>query len=399
MTKILAIMRKDLKLRFSDKIEWLFFLVLPVIFTLLGSKMMWGRGGDSRIVIVVVDQDQSALSADLLRLLEYSEAVNPVVEDLTAAETMFKEHDASAILVIPAGMEAKLEAGEPVALDFRKAPGGNNGLAAQQEVQRAVGQISRALAMTHASMAAAAQRQPFNSDPEIQAYYDASLTAAQRQFAEAPIRIVITTPETALASAEEASAAHASAGQLIIWVFIPLLGTSVLMTDERVNGTLRRLVTTPTAKATFLGGTIGGQMVYSLIQMLILVIFGVVVLQVPWGQNPLALLILLVSFGLAAVAMGTALGTFVKTSSQANGISIAGGMVMSLLGGCMVPLELFPPGVATAVHILPTTWAVEGMTELIMFGAGVAEILPYAAVLLGFAVVFFIIGVLRFRYE
>ena len=41
--------------------------------------------------------------------------------------------------------------------------------------------------------------------------------------------------------------------------------------------------------------------------MLMLVVIGVLLLKVPWGQNPLALLVLLVSFGLAAVAMGTML--------------------------------------------------------------------------------------------
>jgi ABC-2 type transport system permease protein len=111
------------------------------------------------------------------------------------------------------------------------------------------------------------------------------------------------------------------------------------------------------------------------------------------------LLALLVSFGLAAVAMGTMLGTFTRTPSQANGISIALGMVMGLLGGCMLPLEVFPPAVANAAKILPTTWAMMGMTQLTVYNAGLVEILPYAAVLLGFALVFFIVGVLRFRYE
>ena len=171
------------------------------------------------------------------------------------------------------------------------------------------------------------------------------------------------------------------------------------MADERVRGTLRRLVTTPTRKPTFLIGMITGQFTYGLIQMLMLVLIGAVLLKVPWGQNPLALLVLLVSFGLASVAMGIMMGTFTRTSSQANGLSIALGMVLGLLGGCMFPLELFPPAVATAAKILPTTWAMMGMTQLTVYNAGLIQILPYAAVLFGFSVVFFVVGVWRFRYE
>jgi ABC-2 type transport system permease protein len=133
--------------------------------------------------------------------------------------------------------------------------------------------------------------------------------------------------------------------------------------------------------------------------MALLVGFGILVMGVNWGQSPLALAIMLVSFGLASVAFGTMLGTFVKTDSQANSISIMAGMVMALLGGCWFPLELFPEGVRAAVHVLPTTWAMEGLTDLVLRGQGLAEVLPKAGVLIGFAAVFFVVGVWRFRYE
>lgn len=75
------------------------------------------------------------------------------------------------------------------------------------------------------------------------------------------------------------------------------------------------------------------------------------------------------------------------------------GMVMALLGGCWYPLELFPSFVQSAVKVLPTTWAMQGMLDLTLRGQGLGAILPEAGVLLGFAVVFLMIGVLRFKYE
>jgi len=91
------------------------------------------------------------------------------------------------------------------------------------------------------------------------------------------------------------------------------------------------------------------------------------------------------------------MGTLVRSEAQANNMSILMGMVMALLGGCWYPLELFPQGVQMAVRILPTTWAMQGMIDLILRGKGAVEILPQAGVLLGFAAVFFIIGIARFR--
>ncbi len=80
-------------------------------------------------------------------------------------------------------------------------------------------------------------------------------------------------------------------------------------------------------------------------------------------------------------------------------MSIMLGMVMGLLGGCMWPLELFPPAMQKIVHVLPTTWAMQALTDLTMRGEGLLAVLPDIGVLLGFAVVFFVVGVKRFRYE
>jgi ABC-2 type transport system permease protein len=74
-------------------------------------------------------------------------------------------------------------------------------------------------------------------------------------------------------------------------------------------------------------------------------------------------------------------------------------MVMALLGGCWYPSELFPPFVQTAAKILPTTWAMQGMLDIVARGEGLAGVLLPAGVLLGMAVVYFAVGVKRFRFE
>ena len=400
MRKIWAITWKDVRLRFSSRSEYLFFLILPLLFTTILGGLSFGSDGDNRIRLPVVNEDGGVEAQALLTTLADSGAVRTEEVARAEAETLYEDQDVVAMLVIPAGFSSSLQQGEAVTLGWHAQAGNGDSLAAEQAVRAAVSDVSRALAIANTSVAAAAEVRPFDSDEAAADFFAASLAQAQLLLAEEPARVVVTRPEvTESGSGEYDPGAQASAGQLITWVFIPLLGTSALFAYERTRGTLRRLLTTPTNKATYLLGTISGQLLVALVQMAILVGFGVLVMKLNWGQSPLALAVMLVSFGLAAVAMGTMLGTFIKSEGQANNLSIMLGMVMALMGGCWYPLELFPPAVQSAVRVLPTTWAMLGLMDLVLWGRGLVEILPKAGVLLGFALVFFVIGVRRFRYE
>ncbi len=401
--KITAMAWKDTIVRFSSRTEILFFLILPLVFTVLLSGGVGGSltgDGDNRIVLLVVNEDDSEPATTLVDALAASDVVRINEQPLAEAEALFADEEASALLVIPAGFGAAVLGGETAVLDLRQLPNDSNASAADRAVQTAVSQISRPWVIARNSVDEAERLEPFANDDTRLAYFQQATAFAESMLDEAPQRMIVTQPDAALVSVNTYDqAAHQSAGQLITWVFIPLLGVSALMALERRTGTLRRLLVTPTRKATYLLGTVSGQYAAAIVQMALLIGFGVVVMKVNWGQSPVGLAVMLLTFGLAAVAFGVMMGAFVKTEGQANNLSIMMGMTMALLGGCWFPIELFPPTVQTAVHVLPTTWAMQGLTDLLMRGAGVAEILPEAAVLCGFAVVFFIVGVTRFRYE
>ncbi len=398
MRQIIAIAWKDTLVRFSSPSELLFFIILPVVFTLVLSGGISQVGqSDNRVAVLVLDEDHTALSAELLQALAASPSLRTVTVNAASAEAEFARNNTPAWLTVPAGFGAALSANQPAALNVRTLPNDLNAVVAQRGITLAAGQVSRALTAARTSVTEAERLRPFASGAARQAYFDASLAAARAAFAAAPSRVTVTQPPAA--ANDFNGNAHASAGQLITWVFVPLLGTSALFAYERSTGTLRRLLTTPVGKATYLLGTLGGQLAWALVQMLLLVVFGSLVLGLNWGRSPAGLAVILVSFGLASVALGTTLGTFVRSEAQANGVSLALGMSLALLGGCWYPLELFPPAARMAAQALPTTWALQGMTNLLLRGGGLAAVLPQAGVLLGFAVVFFAVGVWRFRYE
>jgi ABC-2 type transport system permease protein len=395
--KIFAIAWKDTRIRFSGWSEWLFFLVLPIIFTLIVAG---GTGGstDPRISLVVVDEANSNLSAQLIAALQKSEAVRPELQPLATAQSQLSQRQVSAVLVIPPEFDLQHIEGGSVQLELRQLPNDINAAVAQRAVQAVLSRVSSIADIASTSVTEAEKIKPFESLRARQEYFDASLQEAQAAMDQAPARVAVSTA-AANNRINYDPRANSSAGQLITWVFIPLIAISSMFAYERQKGTLRRVLTTPTRKSTYLLGTIIGQVLIALVQMLLLIGFGSLFLNLAWGRSPAALSLMLVASALAAAALGTALGTLVKTEGQASGLSILFGMILALLGGCWYPIELFPQVVRTAVQILPTTWAMRGLLDILLRGAGLVAILPTAAVLFGFAAVFFLIGIFRFRYE
>jgi ABC-2 type transport system permease protein len=398
MKKIFAIAWKDAIIRFASSSELLFFIILPVVFTFLLAGGTPSGNEENRIRLLVVDESQTAVSQQIIDELENSTAVYPELATREEAQSQFDQRRASSVLIIPAGIDlASLQSGS-AEVEMLQQPNNLNATVQERAVLTAIRRVSSSISAAQNAVSVREEKQPFASDTEKEAYFETSLELAQNIQAEAPERVTViegTTPDTV----EYDPRANSSAGQLITWVFIPLFGISALFAYERQQGTLRRLLTTPSRKATFLLGTISGQVAMALIQMLLLVGFGILVMKLNWGRDPLALFVILLASALAAAAFGTTMGTFVKTEGQASGLSIMFGMVMALMGGCWYPLELFPAAIQNAVKVLPTTWAMQGMLDLVLRGKGLMDILPEAGVLLGFAVVFFTVGVLRFRYE
>jgi len=398
MKKIFAIAWKDAIVRFASSSELLFFVILPVVFTFLLAGGTPSGNEENRIRLLVVDEAQTTISQQIIDELENSTAVYPEVVGREEAQSQFDERRASSVLIIPTGIDlASLQSGS-AEVEMLQQPNNLNATVQERAVLTAIRRVSSAISAAQNAVSVREEKQPFVDEAEKQAYFETSLDLAQSIQEDAPERVTViegSTPD----QIEYDPRANSSAGQLITWVFIPLFGISALFAYERQQGTLRRLLTTPSHKATFLLGTISGQVAMALVQMLLLVGFGILVMKLNWGREPLALFVILFASALAAAAFGTTMGTFIKTEGQASGLSIMFGMVFALMGGCWYPLELFPSAIQNAVKILPTTWAMQGMLDLGVRGGGLIDILPETVVLLGFAVVFFTVGVLRFRYE
>jgi len=116
------------------------------------------------------------------------------------------------------------------------------------------------------------------------------------------------------------------------------------------------------------------------------------------GSVPGFLAVALTSAVMAA-AFGILIAALGRTPQAVRGVSMLAVLVMLMLGGAWMPSFLFPAWLQQLTVAIPTRWAIDGLDAMTWRGLDLASALTSSAVLLGFAAVFLLLALWRFRWE
>ncbi len=83
-------------------------------------------------------------------------------------------------------------------------------------------------------------------------------------------------------------------------------------------------------------------------------------------------------------------GSIGGNEDRVSAISPPVGIVLGALGGCMVPLEVFPDSMLSVAKVVPHYWAMTAWQRLVFDGDGLEAIAGPLLVLIGFASVFMV---------
>jgi ABC-2 type transport system permease protein len=147
---------------------------------------------------------------------------------------------------------------------------------------------------------------------------------------------------------------------------------------ERVEGTLPRLMTTPTGAAQVLGGKVFGIFLSGAAQVGVLVLASSLLFGLRWG-DPLAVAAIILAVAAAATGWGLLLAALARTPAQVGSLGSALMLVFGILGGSFFPAAGFPGWLQAISRLTPNAWGLEAFNTLAR-GNGLAHIgLPLAA--------------------
>lgn len=178
-----------------------------------------------------------------------------------------------------------------------------------------------------------------------------------------------------------------------------MLGMGSTIAGERETGELARLFMTPTSVSTIIGGKIAAKLLIELVRALILIFMAVLLFHVSIKGGFLQTFIVLVIGALCFVGFGIMLSARTSTQEDYAQISLPFSMPMMFVSGVFYPIETMPWILQKLAYIFPLTYLNNAMRAVMLKGQTLADVWLDLLILIGFTVLFFVIGVKRFNRD
>ncbi|MBK9052135.1 MAG: ABC transporter permease [Chloroflexi bacterium] len=407
---------KDTLIRFRDVNALLFMIAAPLLITaIIGSAFgnFFNDSGDvpiSGIPFIIVDGDETISSEQLIALFTDDEILAELVateqmDDLDAAKRRVMVGESRAVLYIPPGFDEQVQGAEAEAdgatmLELYVDAAANitpniiRGI-----LDRVAAGYSTALISVDVGVAQvvddAAAYGPALANLETVVQEQVNVITEDRGRQRITLRQVIEGQEEEESNFSPAAFFGPSMA-IFFLLFTVMEGTRSILVEDQ-EGTLPRLLSTPTRPATILLGKMGGVFLTGVLQFTILLVGSRLLFNMDWGNSPVGILLLVVAFVAAATSLGMFIAAFARDNVQANIIGSAIILIFGILGGNFTTTLNYPDWLITVSKLTLNYWGIEGFSDLTWRGLGLVDILPEVGALILFALIAFALAVWRFQ--
>lgn len=418
---ILPIVRTAVIALRRDRAALALSFVLPVAFFSIFASIFGRSGGNStpKIAVIVVDQDRSQASSDLLKALERDGSLEvrtappakknskerPADYTSATAEAAVKAGDVPVALIVPSGFGA-----HPISF-------GNDSNAPQIEMlndssdpiapQMVTGLLQKA-AMTAMPAVMAEQGMKYTER------YIGAFTAEQRKQMNANLEAMRQIEERNSTQEQGTSgfggivAVHArpvvgenknnpmisfyAAGIGVMFLLFTASGSAGSLLDEAESGALDRVLSSRITMTGLLAGKLTFNTLLAFVQLTVMFLWGRAVFKLDFFNHIPGFVVMGLSTAFAVAAFGMLLASVCHTRAQLGALSTLLILVMSAVGGSMFPRYFMPQAMQKAGLWTINAWAIDGFTKVFWRDQPVSALWPQVAVLVASGAVLFVLA-------
>jgi len=426
LTPVIAMVRKDLLLFFSDRRSVIVSFVVPIAIASFFGSIFSGasRNGErARVAVMVVDRDESAISRGIASGAQADTNLAVTLTNADVARDSVRRGKTSVGVIIPKGFgeasgAALFSNGEKPELEMLYDPSRAMELAMvrgilTQHVMESVTRemfggaqgrayLEKAIPQIEASGMSQEQKQLLLQVlRSVSRFYDqpARSQASGRVGGLTVPYTVREEPVTAGADVAYNGYAHSFAGMGIQFLLFAMANLGVEMLLERQRGLWKRLRSAPVSRLTLLLGKGVSGAIISLLVFGVSFGFAMAVFGVRIEGGLAGFVGIAIACSLMASAFGLLVAALGNTPATARGVTSLGVLVMVMLGGAWVPAFVFPAWLQQLTLVVPVRWAVDGFDAMTWRGIGSQGAVVPIVVLIGFAALFAGVAAVRFRWE
>jgi len=189
--------------------------------------------------------------------------------------------------------------------------------------------------------------------------------------------------------------AVAGVAVLMLLFSVTAIGSGLL--EEKEQGTLKKLLYSPIKKNNILYGKMLAGLFVSILQLAIMFIFAWLAFGLNLGIDIPSLILMIIATAFACSSFGIFLASIAKSRQQIQSLSMIIILVMSAIGGSMIPLFIMPAFMQNIAVVSVNYWAIQGFYDIFWRELAFADVSINAAVLFGIGIFVSIISVFMFK--
>lgn len=352
LRRVIATFRRLVQELRRDRRSMALLFVAPVVLTGLMAFVL--RGQQVAPVSAIVVNEGGPAGGAIVAALEASLRVDggmaTEASDRAMAEAALRDGTAGVAIIVPADFVARLTQGSQPSLTV----------------------ITPGL-------------EPTADSQQVIALQRAIATAVTQALPAAGVHLPRLDPQTLYGSPDSDVVDHLAPVFLgfFAYFFVYIL-TGISFLRERIGGTLERLLATPVSRSEIVLGYSLGFGLFATIQVLVLLGWTLLNVQVPAvgplpafslglavpvAGSPLLAFLVVILLALGAVSLGILLSTFARTELQVVQFIPLVIVPQALLSGVLFPVSSMPEILQSIARVLPLTYATDGLRQVVIRGA------------------------------
>ncbi|MDO4535418.1 MAG: ABC transporter permease [Clostridium perfringens] len=339
MRNVLALFENNLKLTILKKKKFFILLVVaPIAFLILYSTVM-GKSSQTTINIGVVNKDNSLSSRAIIASLDDNTMINIKNINESSVQSNINSKDIDFAIIIPKDFQDNILNDKDAEITIETIEG--------NDLYKSIDSVINSEINNLRYIANASMQNTEAFEEGVHNYLEKSINLKTNNLTNIEGDYEVTL---------------SFIGILIFFMFTISSFATKSISEDRKNNVYARVFMAPINPWQYYLANIMTCIISLSLQIALALLALKYIVKIELGVRTIDISIILFSIGLLAIVLELLVMNITKDDTSMLGSIII--LIMSMLGGCFVPMSLFPSYINKISMLMPTRWAMQAITDL-----------------------------------